>query len=74
MISEEEKEAIDYFTKDKDYFNEQIKIIEMMDTDYYDEELNLYKKRAKHYQIILNLISKLQKELDKIKKVEEENE
>ena len=64
-MTEEEKKAIEYFKGHINYFQEQIKFIENVDCDYYDEEYELYKNRAKQFNTILNLIQKQQAELEK---------
>ena len=46
-MAKEQEEAVDYVQKQIDYFKEQIKFIEAVDSDYYDEEYGLYKNRRK---------------------------
>lgn len=46
-MTDEEKKAIEYFKENINYFQEQIKFIETVDCDYYNEEYELYKNRAK---------------------------
>lgn len=73
-MTKEEKIAIEYFKEHIAYFQEQIKFIEVVDCDYYDEEYELYKNRVKQFETILNLIQRLQKENFDIKKnVEKKN-
>lgn len=73
-MTEEEKIAIEYFKEHIAYFQEQIKFVQVVDCDYYDEEYELYKNRVKQFETILNLIQRLQKENFDIKKnVEKKN-
>lgn len=52
-----ELEEIKQWLKDNiKYYQEQIKFIEATDCDYYDEEYELYKKRAKIFKSLLNYI------------------
>ena len=48
-------------------FQKQIKFIETVDCDYYDEEYELYKNRVKQFNTVLNLIQKHQKEIEELK-------
>ena len=68
-MNEEEKKAIEVFDmfikRDKDEISE----IENLECDYYDEELDLLKRRVKYFSIVLNLIEKQQAELDKKEKI-----
>ena len=57
-----EEEAIEYIQKQIDYYKEQIKFIEAVDSDYYDEEYELYKNRIKQFETVLNML----KEKDKL--------
>ena len=57
-----EEEAIEYLKEHINYFKEQIKFIEAVDCDYYDEEYELYKNRVKQFETVLNML----KEKDKI--------
>lgn len=68
-MTDEEKKAIEYFKENINYFQEQIKFIETVDCDYYDEEYKLYKNRVKQFNTILNLIQKQQAELEKKDKI-----
>lgn len=63
-MSNEEKKAIEYFQEHINYFQEQIKIIENFDCDYYEEEYELYKNRIKQFNTILNLIQLQQKKVE----------
>ncbi len=60
-MTNEQREAIEYIQKQIDYFKEQIKFIEAVDCDYYEEEYELYKNRIKQFSTVLSLI----KEQDK---------
>ena len=64
MIKEQE-EAIEYFKKHINYFKEQIKFIEAVDSDYYDEEYELYKNRVKQFETVLSMIKEKDKEIEK---------
>lgn len=66
-MTDEEKKAIEYFKENINYFQEQIKFIETVDCDYYDEEYELYKNRVKQFNTVLNLIQKQQAELEEWK-------
>lgn len=59
-----EQEAIEYFKKNINYFKEQIKFIEAVDCDYYDEEYELYKNRVKQFETVLSMIEKRDKQID----------
>lgn len=61
-MTKEQEEAIEYLKKHIKYFEEQIKFIEATDCDYYDEELELYQKRVKQFNIVLSML----KEKDKM--------
>ncbi len=63
-MSEEEKKAIEYLKEHKDYFEKQIEIIDLLDTDEYDEEQKLYEERCEKFSLVLNLIEKQQKEIE----------
>lgn len=70
-MNKELEEAISWLKDNIKYYQEQIKFIETTDCDYYEEEKNLYKKRIKIFQTILNYIenSISKKEIEeKIKK------
>ena len=60
----EENKAVEYFKKHKNYFEEQIKFIQAVESDEYEEELELYQNRIKQFNIILNLIEKQSKIID----------
>lgn len=68
-MTDEEKKAIEYFKENINYFQEQIKFIETVDCDYYDEEYELYKNRVKQFNTVLNLIQKQQAEIEKKDKI-----
>lgn len=68
-MTDQEKKAIEYFKENINYFQEQIKFIETVDCDYYDEEYELYKNRVKQFNTVLNLIQKQQAELKKKDKI-----
>ena len=68
MIKEQE-EAIDYVQKQIDYFKEQIKFIEAVGSDYYDEEYGLYKNRVKQFETVLNMLKEKDKEIEKKDKI-----
>lgn len=63
-MTKEQEEAIDYVQKQIDYFKEQIKFIEAVDSDYYDEEYGLYKNRVKQFETVLNMLNKKDKQID----------
>lgn len=71
-MTDEEKKAIEYFKENINYFQEQIKFIETVDCDYYDEEYELYKNRVKQFKTVLNLIQKQQAEIEKKDKIIDE--
>ena len=54
-MTKEQEEAIEYVQKQIDYYKEQIKFIEAVDSDYYDEEYELYKNRVKQFETVLNM-------------------
>ena len=68
-MTKEQEEAIDYVQKQIDYFKEQIKFIEAVDSDYYEEEYELYKNRTKQFSTALNLIQEQQEENKKKDKI-----
>lgn len=68
-MTKEQEEAIDYVQKQIDYFKEQIKFIEAVDSDYYEEEYELYKNRTKQFSTVLNLIQEQQEENKKKDKI-----
>lgn len=68
-MTKEQEEAIDYVQKQIDYFKEQIKFIEAVDSDYYEEEYELYKNRIKQFSTVLNLIQEQQEENKKKDKI-----
>lgn len=55
-MKKEQEDAIEYFKKHINYFKEQIKFIEAVDSDYYDEEYELYKNRVKQFETILSML------------------
>lgn len=55
-MTKEQEEAIKYLEKQINYFKEQIKFIEAVDCDYYDEEYELYKNRVKQFELVLNML------------------
>lgn len=66
-MTTEQKEAIEYLKEHINYFKEQIKFIEAVDSDYYNEEYEIYKNRAKQFETVLNLIQEQEKEIDCLK-------
>ena len=64
-MTNEQREAIEYIQKQIDYFKEQIKFIEAVDCDYYEEEYELYKNRIKQFSTVLSLIKEQQEEIEK---------
>ena len=62
-MAKEQEEAVDYVQKQIDYFKEQIKFIEAVDSDYYDEEYGLYKNRVKQFETVLNMLKEKDKNL-----------
>lgn len=67
-MTKEQEEAIRYLEKHINYFKEQIKFIEEIDCDYYDEEYELYKNRVKQFETVLNILKEKDKEIKKLKK------
>lgn len=63
-MAKEQEEAIDYVQKQIDYFKEQIKFIEAVDSDYYDEEYGLYKNRVKQFETVLNMLKEKDKQIN----------
>lgn len=63
-MTKEQEEAIRYLEKHINYFKEQIKFIEEIDCDYYDEEYELYKNRVKQFETVLNILKEKDKEID----------
>lgn len=55
-MTKEQEGAIKYLEKQINYFKEQIKFIEAVDCDYYDEEYKLYKNRVKQFETVLNML------------------
>ena len=68
-MTNEQREAIEYIQKQIDYFKEQIKFIEAVDCDYYEEEYELYKNRIKQFSTVLSLIKEQQEEIVKYEKI-----
>ena len=64
-MTNKQREAIEYIQKQIDYFKEQIKFIEAVDCDYYEEEYELYKNRIKQFSTVLSIIKEQQEELKK---------
>lgn len=64
-MTKEQEEAIRYLEKHINYFKEQIKFIEEIDCDYYDEEYELYKNRVKQFETVLNMLKEKDKEIEK---------
>ena len=69
-MTKEQGEALDYIQKQIDYYKEQIKFIEAVDSDYYDEEYELYKNRTKQFSTVLSLIKEQQEEIENLKNKE----
>lgn len=63
-MKKEQEEAIEYFKKHINYFKEQIKFIEAVDSDYYDEEYELYKNRVKQFETILSMLKEKDAEIE----------
>ena len=63
-MTKEQEEAIEYFKKHINYFKEQIKFIEAVDSDYYDEEYELYKNRVKQFETVLSMLKEKDKEIE----------
>mgnify|MGYP003371943088 FL=1 len=63
-MTKEQEEAIRYLEKHINYFKEQIKFIEEIDCDYYDEEYELYKNRVKQFETVLNILKEKDKEIE----------
>lgn len=68
-MTKEQEEAIEYFKKHINYFKEQIKFIEAVDSDYYDEEYELYKNRVKQFETVLSMLKEKDKEIEKKNKI-----
>lgn len=66
-MTKEQSEAIEYLEKQINYFKEQIKFIEAVDCDYYDEEYELYKNRIKQFETVLNMLKEKDAEIEKYK-------
>ena len=66
-MTNEQREAIEYIQKQIDYFKEQIKFIEAVDCDYYEEEYELYKNRIKQFSTVLSLIKEQEEEIENYK-------
>ena len=66
-MTKEQEEAIRYLEKHINYFKEQIKFIEEIDCDYYDEEYELYKNRVKQFETVLNMLEEKDKEIESIR-------
>ena len=71
-MTNEQREAIEYIQKQIDYFKEQIKFIEAVDCDYYEEEYELYKNRIKQFSTVLSIIKEQQEEIEKYEKIYKE--
>ena len=67
-MAKEQEEAIDYVQKQIDYFKEQIKFIEAVGSDYYDEEYELYKNRVKQFETVLSMLKEKDKKIEYYKK------
>ena len=63
-MTKEQEESIEYLKKHIKYFEEQIKSIEAIDCDYYDEELELYRNRVKQFNIVLSILKEKDKQID----------
>lgn len=68
-MTKEQEEAIKYLEKQINYFKEQIKFIEAVDCDYYDEEYKLYKNRVKQFETVLNMLKEKDAEIEKKDKI-----
>ena len=68
-MTKEEEETIEYFKKHINYFKEQIKFIEAVDSDYYDEEYELYKNRVKQFETVLSMLKEKDTEIEKKDKI-----
>lgn len=68
-MTKEQEEAIEYFKKHINYFKEQIKFIEAVDSDYYDEEYELYKNRVKQFETVLSMLKEKDKKIEKKDKI-----
>lgn len=65
------EEAIKWLENNIKYYQKQIEFIEILNSDYYDEEYELYKKRIETFKVILNYIeNSIPKEVIE-KKIEE---
>ena len=67
-MTKEQEEAIEYVQKQIDYYKEQIKFIEAVGSDYYDEEYELYKNRVKQFETVLNIPKEKDKKIEYYKK------
>ena len=63
-MTKEQKESIEYFKKHIKYYEEQIKIIEATECDYYDDELELYKNRVEQFKTVLSMLEEQDKIID----------
>ena len=55
-MNKELEEAIKWFKNNIRYYEEQVEYINKIDSDYYDEEKDLYLKRIEIFKNILNYI------------------
>ena len=67
-MTKEQEEAIEYFKKNINYFKEQIKFIEAVGSDYYDEEYELYKNRVKQFETVLSMLKEKDEKIEYYKK------
>ena len=63
-MTKEQEEAIEYVQEQIDYYKEQIKFIEAVDNDYYDEEYELYKNRVKQFETVLSMLKEKDRQID----------
>lgn len=62
-----EEETIKYLNDNIKYFKEEIKLIEILDSEEYDEELEDYENKVKHFKRILTIIEEKNEEIKYLK-------
>ena len=68
MTKEEiEEETIKYLNDNIEYFKKEIKLIEILDSEEYDEELEDFENKVKHFKRILTIIEEKNEEIKYLK-------
>lgn len=62
-----EEEAIKYLNDNIKYFKEEIKLIEILDSEEYDEELENFENKIKQFERILTVIEEKNEEIEYLK-------